>query len=222
MSADLARALALAEKYGIALDLVDGDRLHWRSRGPTPDAALEALKAAKGELINLLVRYRLNWPAVWPATMCSPRFRSEASPCAVMALMLRSMTRSAARSIASHRRHFFTPSPTGRLNIASRFGRSERQIASKEMPTALMRNRLRSDGRNRREVICRHAARELLATRAVLASGPTSTTARSISPTRPAGGAICSDSSRRRSSSRVLNAGLDDDSALLDPREASR
>ena len=60
MSADLAPALALAEKYGIALDLVDGDRLHWRSRGPTPDAALEALKAAKGELINLLVRYRLD------------------------------------------------------------------------------------------------------------------------------------------------------------------
>jgi hypothetical protein len=60
MSADLAPALALAEKYGIALDLVDGDRLHWRSRGPTPDAALEALKAAKGELINLLVRYCLD------------------------------------------------------------------------------------------------------------------------------------------------------------------
>jgi hypothetical protein len=60
MSADLAPALAFAEKYGIALDLVDGDRLHWRSRGPTPDAALEALKAAKGELINLLVRYRLD------------------------------------------------------------------------------------------------------------------------------------------------------------------
>ena len=60
MSADLARALALTEKYGIALDLVDGDRLHWRSRGPTPDAALEALKAAKGELIDLLIRYRLD------------------------------------------------------------------------------------------------------------------------------------------------------------------
>jgi hypothetical protein len=60
MSADLAPALALAEKYGIALDLVDGDRLHWRSPGPTPEAALEALKAAKGELIDLLVRYRLD------------------------------------------------------------------------------------------------------------------------------------------------------------------
>jgi hypothetical protein len=60
MSGDLVPALALAERYGIALDLVDGDRLHWRSRGPTPDAALEALKAAKGELINLLARYRLD------------------------------------------------------------------------------------------------------------------------------------------------------------------
>jgi hypothetical protein len=60
MSADLARALGLAEKYGIALDLADGDRLHWRSRGPTPDAALAALKATKGELIDLLVCYRLS------------------------------------------------------------------------------------------------------------------------------------------------------------------
>ena len=60
MTADLAPALALAEKYGIALDLVDGDRLHWRSRRPTPGRALEALKAVKGELIDLLVRYRLD------------------------------------------------------------------------------------------------------------------------------------------------------------------
>ena len=60
MSADLAPALALADKYGIALDLVDGERLHWRSRGPTPDAALAALKATKGELIDLLVSYRLS------------------------------------------------------------------------------------------------------------------------------------------------------------------
>jgi hypothetical protein len=60
MSADLAPALALAEKYGIALDLIDGNRLHWQSGGPTPDAALAALKAAKGELIDLLVRFRLD------------------------------------------------------------------------------------------------------------------------------------------------------------------
>jgi hypothetical protein len=59
MSADLTPPLALAEQYGIALDLVDGDRLHWQSRGPTPGRALEALKAAKGELIDLLVRFRL-------------------------------------------------------------------------------------------------------------------------------------------------------------------
>jgi hypothetical protein len=59
MSADLTPALVLAEQYGIALDLVDGDRLHWQSRGPTPGRALEALKAAKGELIDLLVRFRL-------------------------------------------------------------------------------------------------------------------------------------------------------------------
>jgi hypothetical protein len=60
MSGDLVPALELAERYGIGLDLVDNDRLHWRSRGPTPDAALEALKAAKGELIDLLVRFRLD------------------------------------------------------------------------------------------------------------------------------------------------------------------
>jgi hypothetical protein len=57
---DLARAIALLEKYGIALDLVGDDRLHWRSRGPTPDVALAALKATKGELIDLLVCYRLS------------------------------------------------------------------------------------------------------------------------------------------------------------------
>jgi hypothetical protein len=59
MTADLARAISLAEKYDIALDLVDGDRLRWRSRGPTPDAALAALKAAKPDIIRLLQRYRL-------------------------------------------------------------------------------------------------------------------------------------------------------------------
>jgi hypothetical protein len=57
---DLARAIALLEKYGIALDLVGDDRLHWRSRGPTPDVALAALKATKGELVDLLVCYRLS------------------------------------------------------------------------------------------------------------------------------------------------------------------
>ena len=57
---DLARTVALAEKYGIALDLVGDDRLHWRSRGPTPDAALAALKAAKPELVDLLTRYQLD------------------------------------------------------------------------------------------------------------------------------------------------------------------
>jgi hypothetical protein len=58
MSTGLARALA--EKYGIVLDLVGGDRLHWQSHGPTPDGALASLKATKGELIDLLVRYRLD------------------------------------------------------------------------------------------------------------------------------------------------------------------
>jgi hypothetical protein len=44
----------------LALDLVCDNRLHWRSRGPTPGRALDALKAAKGELIDLLVHYRLD------------------------------------------------------------------------------------------------------------------------------------------------------------------
>jgi hypothetical protein len=34
--------------------------LSWQSQGPTPGRALEALKAAKGELIDLLVRFRLD------------------------------------------------------------------------------------------------------------------------------------------------------------------
>ena len=60
MTALAVRALAFAERYGITIAMVGGDRLSWRSQGPTPGRALEALKAAKGELIDLLVRYRLN------------------------------------------------------------------------------------------------------------------------------------------------------------------
>jgi hypothetical protein len=54
------RALTFAERYGVTIAVVAGDRLGWQSRGPTPGRALEALKAAKGELIDLLVRYRLD------------------------------------------------------------------------------------------------------------------------------------------------------------------
>jgi hypothetical protein len=60
MTALALRALAFAERYGITIAVVGGDRLSWRSQGPTPGRALEALKAAKGELIDLLVRYRLD------------------------------------------------------------------------------------------------------------------------------------------------------------------
>jgi hypothetical protein len=59
MTALAVRALAFAERYGVTIAMVGGDRLSWRSQGPTPRRALEALKAAKGELIDLLVRYRL-------------------------------------------------------------------------------------------------------------------------------------------------------------------
>jgi hypothetical protein len=54
------RALAFAERYGVTIAVVAGDRLWWQSQGPTPGRALKALKAAKGELIDLLVRYRLD------------------------------------------------------------------------------------------------------------------------------------------------------------------
>jgi hypothetical protein len=54
------RALDFAERYGLTIAVAAGDRLWWQSRGPTPGRALEALKAAKGELIDLLVRYRLD------------------------------------------------------------------------------------------------------------------------------------------------------------------
>ena len=60
MTALAFRALAFAERYGVTIAVVGGDRLSWQSRGPTPGRALEALKAAKGELIDLLVRYRLD------------------------------------------------------------------------------------------------------------------------------------------------------------------
>jgi hypothetical protein len=76
MSADLAPALALAEKYGIALDLIDGNRLHSQSGGPTPDAAL---KAAKGELIDLLVRFRLDAGSLLKRRPQAPAATSRAS-----------------------------------------------------------------------------------------------------------------------------------------------
>jgi hypothetical protein len=60
MTALALRALAFAEQYGITIAVVASDRLSWQSRGPTPGRALEALKAAKGELIDLLVRFRLD------------------------------------------------------------------------------------------------------------------------------------------------------------------
>ena len=60
MTALALRALAFAERYGVTIAVVAGDRLSWQSQGPTPGRALEALKAAKGELIDLLVRYRLD------------------------------------------------------------------------------------------------------------------------------------------------------------------
>jgi hypothetical protein len=60
MTALAHRAVAFAERYSITIAVVASDRLGWQSRGPTPGRALQALKAAKGELIDLLVRYRLD------------------------------------------------------------------------------------------------------------------------------------------------------------------
>jgi hypothetical protein len=60
MTALALRALAFAERYGVTIAVVAGDRLCWQSRGPTPCRALDALKAAKGELIDLLVHYHLD------------------------------------------------------------------------------------------------------------------------------------------------------------------
>jgi hypothetical protein len=53
-------ALALAERHNILIGVVGGDRLSWESRGRTPGRALRALRAAKGELIDLLTRYQLD------------------------------------------------------------------------------------------------------------------------------------------------------------------
>ena len=60
MTALAFRALAFPERYCVTITVVASDCLGWQSRGPTPGRALEALKAAKGELIDLLVRYRLD------------------------------------------------------------------------------------------------------------------------------------------------------------------
>ena len=144
MSADLAPALALAEKYGIALDLVDGDRLHWRSRGPTPDVALAALKATKGELIDLLVCYRLSsdgglagddlLAALQAGGFAVRRYGFNA---ALDDALGGALDRVPPMSLLH-------TSPTSRPNTASRSGRFGRQTTSKDMPTPLVRNRLRS------------------------------------------------------------------------------
>jgi hypothetical protein len=60
MTEPVAEALALAERHHITIALVGGDRLSWESRGPTPGRALKALRAAKAELIDLLIHYRLD------------------------------------------------------------------------------------------------------------------------------------------------------------------
>jgi hypothetical protein len=60
VSAAAHAALALTEKYGVTITAVGRDCLSWQSRGPTPVRALRALKAAKGELIDLLLRYSLD------------------------------------------------------------------------------------------------------------------------------------------------------------------
>jgi hypothetical protein len=59
-------------RYGITIAVVASDRLSWQSRGPTPGRALEALKAAKDELIDLLVRYRLDSAGRWRLAGANP------------------------------------------------------------------------------------------------------------------------------------------------------
>ena len=138
MSTDLAPALA--EKYGIALDLVDGDRLHWRSRGPTPDVALAALKATKGELIDLLVCYRLSSDGGLAGDDLLAALQAGG-------FAVRRYGFNAALDDALDRvppMSLLHTSPTSRPNTASRSGRFGRQTTSKDMPTPLVRNRLRS------------------------------------------------------------------------------
>ena len=176
MSADLAPALALAEKYGIALDLVDGDRLHWRSRGPTPDAALEALKAAKGELIDLLVRYHLDsagglagddlLAALQAGGFAVRRYGFNA---ALDDALGGALDRVPPMSLLH-------TSPTSRPNTASRSGRSGHRTASREISTRFdVRKRLRSvpgQMRRTRGNLPSCGPESCSATSAFLASGP--------------------------------------------------
>src|SRR5271169_1019867 len=122
MTALALRALAFAERYGVTIAVVAGDRLCWQSRGPTPGRALDALRAAKGELIDLLVHYRLHSAGGLAGDDLLAALQVAGSPSAAMASMRRSTTLSAARSIASQRRLFSTPSPTNGPNIALRSG----------------------------------------------------------------------------------------------------
>ena len=222
MTALVVEALALAERHHITIALVGGDRLSWESRGPTPGRALKALRAAKAELVDLLIRYRWTRPALLPATTCSPRFGLQASPSAAMAsCRARRRPRRRARS---------RPSDVSSLRLRRQTGRIQPRApgaASAGLPrrTAIAElGRGRQDGRagNSREAVGAVAeARDLidqlrdLGFRAYLDHGAlyfADTTGwrrdlfRFISPTLVF---------------EVLNAGLDDDPALLDPREDS-
>src|ERR1700722_221531 len=54
-----AEALRLAHEAGISVGLV-GDFIRYQSHGPPPTHVLEALKAAKPEIVALLSRFRLD------------------------------------------------------------------------------------------------------------------------------------------------------------------
>jgi hypothetical protein len=54
-----AEALRLAHEAGISVSLV-GDLIRYQSRGPPPPNVLEALKAAKPEIVGLLTRFQLD------------------------------------------------------------------------------------------------------------------------------------------------------------------
>ena len=134
MTALALRALAFAERYGITIAVVASDRLSWQSRGATPGRALEALKAAKGELIDLLVRYRLDSAGGLAgddllATLRVKGFavRRYGVNAALDDALGGALQRAPTASL------LYAPSLTDRLNIVSRSGRSARRTASKEI-----------------------------------------------------------------------------------------
>ena len=181
--------------------VVGGDRLSWQSQGPTPGRALEALKAAKGELIDLLVRYRLDsagglagddlLAALQVAGFAVRRYGFNAA--------LDDALGGALHRVPEASLLYAFADKQAEYSLALRALRAPDSFKEEAASRAMNRSRSAPERRNRTEIILPPRGPESYSSScALLASGPSLTGERTTLPTRAAGSAICPDPSRRR------------------------